>query len=218
MYLRKLIIFFTVSSFSMCLLLRWCPPPLSMFMLYQQVEDVVNLHTLPRSIAYRWVSRRDISAFAGSAVIAAEDQHFIAHYGFDVKAISAAFHHYQNGRSLHGASTISQQTAKNLFLIPAKSWLRKGLEAWFTCLLELLWDKPRILEMYMNIAEFGDHLYGIEAASQHYFGVSAKQLTRAQCALLAAVLPNPKTLNVAHPSAYVLSRQRWILRQMRPLP
>lgn len=117
--------------------------------------------------------------------------------------------------SLGGASTISQQVAKNLFLTPSKSFVRKGLEVWFTLLIELLWSKDRILVVYLNIAEFGDHLFGIEAASQHYFGVHASQISRSQAALLAATLPNPILLRAEQPSRYLLKRQYWILRQMQ---
>lgn len=120
-----------------------------------------------------------------------------------------------DGEPLRGASTISQQVAKNLFLTPSKSFIRKGLEVWFTGLLEIFWSKQRIIEVYLNIAEFGDHIFGIEAASQHYFGIPAKQLSRSQAALLASTLPNPILLKAAAPSNYVLKRRNWILRQMQ---
>jgi monofunctional biosynthetic peptidoglycan transglycosylase len=124
---------------------------------------------------------------------------------------------YSRGGKLRGASTISQQVAKNLFLTPSKNFLRKGLEVWFTLVLELLWDKERILEVYMNVVEFGDHIFGIEAASQHYFGIPAKKLSRSQAALLAATLPNPIMLKATKPSGYLLKRQQWILGQMQNL-
>ena len=148
-------------------------------------------------------------------MIASEDQLFYHHLGFDLHAIKLALNASLNGgQALRGASTITQQVAKNLFLIPSKSFIRKGLEAWFTILIELFWTKDRILTVYLNIAEFGDHLFGIEAASQRYFNCSANQLSRAQAALLAATLPNPLKLKADKPTSYVLKRQNWILRQM----
>lgn len=126
-----------------------------------------------------------------------------------------AFKVFSHGGKLRGASTISQQVAKNLFLNPSRSFIRKGLEIWFTLLIEIFWSKERILEIYLNIAEFGDHLFGIEAASRRYFGISARQLNAEQAALLAATLPNPLLLKAAQPSAYLQKRQNWILRQMR---
>lgn len=152
------------------------------------------------------------------AVVAAEDQKFPQHYGFDIDSIQDALRdYYLQGDNLRGASTISQQVAKNLFLWPAQSWLRKGLEAWFTVLIELIWPKQRILEVYLNIAEFGPGIYGVEAASLTYFNQTAAMLAPEQAALLAAVLPNPKAYHVEQPSRYVLDRRNWILRQMRQL-
>jgi len=146
-----------------------------------------------------------------------EDQLFYQHNGFDVEAITKAFRQYARGGKLRGASTISQQVAKNLFLSPAKNFGRKALEIWFTLLIESFWSKQRILEIYLNIAEFGDHLFGIEAASRRYFGVSAQQLSPGQAALLAATLPNPILLKADQPGAYLHKRQSWILGQMRAL-
>ncbi len=214
--LRRAVTFFFWVSIGSCLLLRVLPPPTSMFMFYRHVEDLFNTPRV-KSIDYQWVSSENISSYAKLAVIAGEDQLFFSHYGFDVTSILASIKHFQRGDQLRGASTISQQTAKNLFLIPSKSFIRKGLEVWFTVLLELFWDKARILEVYLNIAEFGDHLFGIEAASQHYYGISAKQLTPAQSAMLAATLPNPIQFKATQPSNYLIRRQQWILRQMRQL-
>lgn len=196
-----------------CALLRWLPPPVSVFMLYRHIEDSFANRPF-QAIDYHWVSSENISPHAALAVIAGEDQQFFNHNGFDIKSIISSITVYNRGGRLRGASTISQQTAKNLFLTPSKSFIRKGLEAWFTCLLELLWDKGRILEVYLNIAEFGDHLFGIEAASRHYFGIPAKHLSRAQSAMLAATLPNPIRLKATQPSNYLIRRQQWILRQM----
>lgn len=195
-------------------MLRWLPVPTTAFMLYRHVEDVIDDGSF-KAIKYSWVGAKKISPYAASAVIASEDQRFFQHFGFDLHAIQSSLDDYMDGGRLRGASTISQQVAKNLFLTPSKSFVRKGMEAWFTLLLELLWSKERILTVYLNIAEFGDHLFGIEAASQHYFGVHASQINRSQAALLAATLPNPMLLRATQPSSYVLRRQQWILRQMQ---
>lgn len=185
-------------------------------MLYRHVEDLFDDGSF-HSIRYQWVSKANISPYAGAAAMAAEDQRFPDHAGFDFGSIASSIDKYRSGGKLRGASTISQQVAKNLFLTPTKNFLRKGIEAWFTLLIELLWSKERILEMYLNIAEFGDHVFGIEAASRVYFNVPAKKLSRSQAALLAAALPNPRLHKVARPSAYMLHRQHWILRQMANL-
>ncbi|WP_232529289.1 monofunctional biosynthetic peptidoglycan transglycosylase [Methylomonas koyamae] len=209
--------FFLTGSLLLVAALRVLPAPTSAFMLHQHIDDWVEGKGY-RPISQRWVSRERISAHAFHAVVASEDQLFYQHNGFDVDAIGKAFNQYLRGGKLRGASTISQQVAKNLFLSPAKNFVRKAFEIWFTVLLEALWDKQRILEVYLNIAEFGDHLFGIEAASRHYFGIPARQLSAAQAALLAATLPNPILLKADQPSAYVLKRQSWILGQMRALP
>jgi len=168
-------------------------------------------------IDHRWVDSNKISKHAFSAVIAAEDQLFFQHQGFDTLSMLLAVETWLDGGRLRGASSISQQVAKNLFLIPTRSFFRKGFEAWFTVLIEVFWGKHRILEVYLNSVEFGDHLFGVEAASQHYFGISPIQLSRKQSALLASSLPNPIKFNVSKPSAYMLKRQIWILQQMRNL-
>lgn len=206
-------LFFSIGS---CALLRWLPPVTSAFMVYRHYEDLFGSGSF-KTIRYQWVNAKNISEHVAVAVMASEDQRFPDHSGFDLESIESSINDYREGGKLRGASTISQQVAKNLFLTPSKSFLRKGIEAWFTLLIELLWSKDRIMEVYLNVAEFGDHLFGIEAASQHYFGVSAKNINRSQAALLAATLPNPILLKAAHPSAYLLRRQRWILRQMSNL-
>ncbi len=205
---------FLTSSVGLCVLLRWAPTPTSAFMVFRHFEDLTDNGSF-KAIKYSWVGVKKISAYASSAVIAAEDQRFFQHSGFDLHSIQSSIDVYMDGGRLRGASTISQQVAKNLFLTPSKSFVRKGLEAWFTLLIELLWSKERILEVYLNIAEFGDHIFGIEAASQYYFGVHANQINRSQAALLAATLPNPTLLRAAQPSNYLLKRQQWILRQMQ---
>lgn len=215
--LRKSLLFFVASSVIIVATLRFLPAPTTAFMLYRHYEDLIEDQTF-KSIEYQWISAKKISSHASAAVIASEDQQFYNHFGFDLQSIRSSITAYLNGgRRLRGASTITQQVAKNIFLTPSKSFIRKGLEVWFTLLIEIMWSKQRILAVYLNIAEFGDHLFGIEAASQHYFGIPAKNLTRSQAAMLAATLPNPLRLRAARPSSYVIKRQNWILRQMQNL-
>lgn len=165
-----------------------------------------------------WVSMDEISPWMGLAVIAAEDQKFPEHWGFDVSAIEKALaHNERNENRIRGASTLSQQTAKNLFLWDGRSWVRKGLEAGLTLGMETVWSKKRILTVYLNIAEFGDGIFGVEAAAQRYFHKPASRLSLSEAALLAAVLPNPLRFKANAPSGYARSRQAWIMRQMRQL-
>lgn len=198
------------------LALRWIDPWTSAFMLRARYE-ALRADDDRHRMRYEWVDLEDISAHAAVAVIAAEDQHFARHGGFDFRSIREAARHNGRSRRLRGASTISQQVAKNLFLWPERSWLRKGLEAYFTVLIELAWPKRRILEVYLNIAEFGRGTYGVQAAAVRWFGKPAVRLDRRESARLAAVLPSPRRLRVERPSAYVLRRERWILAQMHGL-
>ncbi|MBI2269886.1 MAG: monofunctional biosynthetic peptidoglycan transglycosylase, partial [Bacteroidetes bacterium] len=147
-------------------------------------------------------------------VICSEDQNFLDHHGFDMDAIEKAVKHNKKHKRKRGASTISQQTAKNVFLWPGRSWIRKGFEVYFTFLIELCWSKERIMEVYLNVIEMGNGIYGAEAAAKTFFHKPAKSLTSSQSALIAAVLPNPRKFSVAHPSGYVVSRQQWVLQQM----
>jgi len=204
---------FTLSSAAAVGILAAVPPPTTAFMLQRHVDDWLENNRF-RPIKQQWCASQQISRHAFAAVIASEDQKFYRHSGFDTDAIRQAYQVYQRGGKLRGASTISQQVAKNLFLTPARNAARKALEVWFTVLIETIWSKARILEVYLNIAEFGDHLFGIEAASRAYFGIPAKQLSRSQAALLAATLPNPLKLHADRPSRYLLHRRDWILRQM----
>ncbi len=197
-------------SAGLVLALRWLDPPTSAFMLRERA-------TTDTPLRHRWVEWSDISAHAKVAVIAAEDQRFAEHAGFDLESINDALQDMERGRRVRGASTISQQVAKNLFLWPGQSWSRKGLEAYFTVLIELLWPKPRILEVYLNVAEFGRGIFGVGAASDAFFHKSPSRLSAAEAALLAAVLPSPKRMRVNAPSPYVRSRQEWIQKQMRAL-
>ncbi len=192
---------------------RWLPVPTTSFIVQDHIAALGEERTGSRP-SHDWVPWTAISPQAAVAVIAAEDQRFLEHGGFDFAAIDKAWTDARRGRRLRGASTISQQVAKNLFLWPGQSWARKGLEAWFTLWIEILWPKQRILEVYLNSAEFGLGVWGVEAASRHYFRKPAARLNRNEAALLAAVLPSPKRYRVDRPSVYVQRRQSWILQQM----
>lgn len=172
-------------------------------------------HGLPRA---QWVPLEEISPRVVAAVIASEDNNFLTHHGFDWQAIRQAVAERQSGGRHRGASTISQQTAKNVFCYPAANWLRKGFETWYTLLIEALWSKRRIMEAYLNVIELGEGIYGVEAASQRYFGTSAARLTAYQASLMAAVLPNPRRMKLAAPSAYVVRRAATIRRMVGNLP
>jgi monofunctional biosynthetic peptidoglycan transglycosylase len=198
------------------LLLRWLRPTTSAFMFEAGAQawaaEERGYHT-----DFQWVSLEQISPHAAIAVIASEDQQFPFHAGFDLNSIREAVRESERGRRLRGASTISQQVAKNLFLWPGHSFVRKGLEAYFTVLIEALWPKERILEMYLNVAQFGNGVYGVQAAALRFWHKPARRLSSEEAALLAAVLPNPLRLRADRPSRYVLSRRDWILDQMRGL-
>lgn len=214
---QRVAIRFFFAIFAFVLIFRFVPVPFSAYMVQQQIG-----HWLEGDFRYwaksDWVSIDEISPNMQLAVISAEDQKFPHHYGFDFEAIQKAFKHNEKStRRVRGGSTISQQTAKNLMLWHGQSWLRKGLEVPATMLLELGWSKKRILEVYLNIAEFGNGIFGVEAASRYYFKKSAKNLTQSEAALLAAVLPNPIIYKVNKPSALVRKKQQWIMRQMNGL-
>jgi monofunctional biosynthetic peptidoglycan transglycosylase len=193
--------------------LRWIPPPRSAYMVERRLADYWRGRP-HRIIRYRWIGWESISPQMRLAVVAAEDQKFLYHWGFDFESIEDAVEHKGPKGRLRGASTITQQVARNLFLWPGRSYVRKGLEAYFTVLLEMLWPKRRILEVYLNIAEFGEGAYGVSAASQTFFGKRPSALDRQDAALLAAVLPNPSRFHVRKPSAYVRERAGWIEEQM----
>ena len=196
---------------SVLLLFRYVNPPTSAFMLSYSFANP------DEDVQQRWVGFSDMSPWMPLAVVASEDQRFPDHWGVDFAAIRKALAEYRAGEGLRGASTITQQTAKNLFLWNGRSFVRKTLEAGLALAVDGLWPKRRILEVYLNIAEFGPGIYGVEAASQLYFGIPARQLSAAQAARLAAVLPNPKVLSVASPSPYVRDRIFWIRGQMDQL-
>jgi len=198
------------------LVLRWLHPLTSAFMVEARVA-AWQARERGYHADFRWVSLEDVSANAALAVIASEDQQFPFHAGFDLKSIREAVRASEHGKRLRGASTISQQVAKNLFLWPGHSFVRKGLEAYFTVLIETFWPKERILEMYLNIAQFGDGIYGVQAAAMRFWHKPALRLSAVESASLAAVLPNPLHLHAERPSAYLLTRREWILAQMREL-
>ena len=196
--------------------LRWINPPYTAFMAEAQLAAWAGRDST-YVFRHSWVNLDRISPNLPLAVVASEDQKFPEHWGFDVEAIEKAYALNQHSHKVRGASTISQQVAKNLFLWSGRSYFRKGLEAYFTVLIESLWPKRRILEVYLNIAEFGFGTYGAEAAAQRFFHKPASRLTRGDAAALAAVLPNPQRLSAAAPSRYVQQRREWILGQMQAL-
>ncbi|MCM5703892.1 monofunctional biosynthetic peptidoglycan transglycosylase [Larsenimonas salina] len=214
-WLIRALLTFVVLSIALVLVFRVVPPPRSMVMLERQIS--ASLESRPFTLNYQWRAYDALSDQAKLAVIASEDQRFPFHYGIDFKQIRASIDRWVDGGSLRGASTISQQTARNLFLWTGRSWVRKGLEVWFTGLIELLWPKQRILEVYLNIAEWDAGVFGLEAASQHYFNRSSSRLTPSQAARLAAVLPAPDAWSPVAPSARVSRRAVWIQGQMRQL-
>jgi monofunctional biosynthetic peptidoglycan transglycosylase len=207
---------FLLVTIGPTLLLRWIDPPATAFMARYAVQETLAKRalTLPK---YQWVDWGEISPNAALAVIASEDQKFPVHNGFDIDSMTDALEDHLEGGPLRGASTISQQTAKNLFLWPGRSLGRKALEAWMTVWLEVFCPKQRILEIYLNIAEFGKGVYGIEAAANMYFKRKALRLSQRQSALLAAVLPSPKKRSPVRPSAYVRKKAAWIRDQMHQL-
>ncbi len=204
------------ASIALVLVFRWLPVPLSSLMVQRQLTGARQGGPSYR-LHYTWVSLEQMAHSVPLAVIAAEDQKFFEHQGFDVEAIKKAWQANQHRRRPLGASTISQQVAKNLYLWPGRTFVRKGIEAWFTVLLEGLWPKRRILEVYLNIAEFGPGIFGVEAGSRAFFRKSALQLTSREAALLAAVLPSPLKFDLAQPSNYVRGRARQIEQQMKLL-
>ncbi|WP_268798464.1 monofunctional biosynthetic peptidoglycan transglycosylase [Pseudomonas huanghezhanensis] len=211
----KVLLWFAAASVVLVLILRWVPPPFTALMVERKVESWFNGQ--PIDLQRDWEPWDKISDDLKIAVIAGEDQKFAEHWGFDIDAIQAALAHNERGGSIRGASTLSQQVSKNLFLWSGRSYLRKGLEAWFTGLIEILWSKQRILEVYVNSVEWDDGVFGAQAAAQHHFNVNASQLSTQQASYLAAVLPNPREWSASRPSSYVSRRAGWIRQQMRQL-
>lgn len=206
---------FFASTILSVILYRFVPVVLTPMMVLRCVQQLKEGRDL--KLSHHWVPLERISVDMPAAVMAGEDARFLDHHGFDFDAIVSAAernHKHPEKRKL-GASTISQQTAKNVFLWPGRSWLRKGFEVYFTGLIELFWSKQRIMEVYLNSIEMGDGIYGADAVAQEHFGVTASQLSRSQCALVAATLPNPRRFSSKHPSAYMRKRQNKILHEMR---
>jgi monofunctional biosynthetic peptidoglycan transglycosylase len=207
--IRRVLLFLFILQFVYLVLLKWVNPPITL----TQMGSLLGGDGLKRT----YVGMKDISPYAKLAVISTEDQLFPDHDGFDFKNIEKAMKHNQKSKSLHGASTISQQVAKNVFLWQGRSWFRKGLEVYFTFMIELVWGKRRILEMYLNVSEMGKGIYGIEAAAPYYFKKPARTLTRVEAAKIAACLPNPKIYTIKPLSDRVASRSAWALGQMSHL-
>ncbi|MBV2168591.1 MAG: monofunctional biosynthetic peptidoglycan transglycosylase [Bdellovibrio sp.] len=213
-WILQAVLLFFVSSLGFVLFYRFVPVPLTPLMVIRSVESLWSEQ--PVGIHKDWVPLEEISPAMQRAVLKAEDYRFFEHNGFDYEAIQKAMKYNQTHKRKKGASTISQQTAKNVFLWPHRDWIRKGFEAYFTVLIEFVWPKERILEVYLNVIELGSGVYGVEAAAQKYFKRSAKNLTPHQASLIAAVLPNPRKFRIDRPSIYVMARQRRILNRVAP--
>ncbi|MBU2278626.1 MAG: monofunctional biosynthetic peptidoglycan transglycosylase [Gammaproteobacteria bacterium] len=214
--LLRLFRYALVLILSLVLIFAYVPVPYTGMMLERQLTAWWQAKQNYQA-RHQWVPLSQISPHVLQAAVASEDQKFLDHNGFDMQAIEKALVYNSKGKKTRGASTISQQTAKNVFLWSDRSWLRKGLETGFTVLIEAVWGKPRILEVYLNSIEFGPGVFGVEAAAQRYFSTSAAKLTRQQAALLVTVLPNPHRLLLQRPSPYMVKRQQWVLKQMRQL-
>jgi monofunctional biosynthetic peptidoglycan transglycosylase len=212
----KIILWFFILSIATVIIYRFIPPPITPLMIQRCMEQAFDKKKKVK-LDKDWVSLEKISSSLPLAVITAEDQKFAEHFGFDIEAIQKAqkYNDRHKGKRIKGASTISQQTAKNVFLFPSRSWVRKGFEVYFTFLIEVFWSKKRIIEVYLNEIEMGPGIYGAEAAAQHYFHKPAKKLTNSEAALIAACLPNPIRWSPAKPTAYIKKKQNWILQQMR---
>ena len=208
-FLKKIVAPLFILQLVYIILLKWIYPPITI----TQIENIINGNGLKRD----FVSSENISRQAKLAVIAAEDQKFATHNGFDVESIKKVLNRSKNNQFSRGASTISQQTAKNVFLWQGRSWIRKGLEVYFTCMIELIWGKERILAVYLNCIEMDQGVFGIEAAANHYFNKSAKNLTKKEASYIAATLPNPKKYTIIPLSGLIQKRSRWIRKQMRQL-
>lgn len=208
-FLLKLIGWLFLFSLFIVLLYKWVPVPFTPLMAIRYFENPSE------DIKHEWVPIEEISPYLELAVISSEDQNFLNHSGFDMKAIEKAIEKNKTGKRVRGASTISQQTAKNVFLWPNRTWFRKGMEVYFTFLIETLWSKERILEVYLNSIEMGKGVYGAEAASQSWFRKPAAKLSTYEAAAIAAILPNPRTYRANPASSYIEGRKSWIVRQMR---
>jgi monofunctional biosynthetic peptidoglycan transglycosylase len=209
-FLLKLLLFIVIISIAWVTLYKYLNPPITPLMLIRFFEEESG----QRLIKTDWKNYDDISNYMKLAVIASEDQKFPFHNGFDIQSIEDAIDEKLDGERLRGASTISQQTAKNVFLWPSRSWIRKGMEAYFTVLIEKIWGKRRILEVYLNVIETGNGIYGVDEAGEVYFGRSAKNLDIVDSALIAAILPDPRVMSPKNPSEYILKKEKWIIEQI----
>ena len=207
-----MVVAFLGSTILAVVTLRFMPVYFTPLMFIRVGQQITSGESI--KLKHHWVSIDEMSEDMPLAVMSSEDQRFLMHHGFDFDAIQQAAKENREGKRKRGASTISQQTAKNVFLWPGRTWLRKGLETYFTFLIEALWSKQRIMEVYLNSIEMGNGIYGAEAVAQEHFGCKASQLTRKQCALIAATLPNPRKFNSAAPSPYMKKRQRRIVKEM----
>jgi monofunctional biosynthetic peptidoglycan transglycosylase len=216
-FIWKSALWFFGLSIGLVILYRFVPVPITPLMVIRLVEQGFDPEKELRLVK-DWVPISEISKHAPQAVYAAEDQKFMDHHGFDLEAMEEAWENNKKGKQIKGASTITQQTVKNVFLWPSRSYVRKGLEAYFTVLVELIWSKERIMEVYLNVIEMGNGIYGIQAASQTFFDKDAAKLSKSQAALIAAVLPNPRRWSPARPTSYIQGRKSWIMRQMSNLP
>ena len=213
---QMVVVFFFASTILTVVAYRFIPVYITPLMLIRVAEQITNGEDI--KIHHSWVGIDEMSKYMPVAVIASEDQRFMEHHGFDFEAIGKAVERNKTSKKKYGASTISQQTAKNVFLWPGRTWVRKGLEAYFTLLIEVMWSKERIMEVYLTSIEMGDGIYGVEAVAEYHFNCSAAALKRDDCALIAATLPNPRRFNSANPSKYMYKRQRQIMGQMIHIP
>lgn len=213
LFLRWIVLLFFGSTILAVLIYKWCPVYVTPLMIIRCAQQVSHGEKL--RLKHHWVPLDSMSIYMPVAVMASEDQRFLTHNGFDFIEINKTLEERRSGKRFRGGSTISQQTAKNVFLWPKASWVRKGLEAYFTVLIEFIWGKERIMEVYLNSIEMGDGIYGAEAVAQQHFGRRAITLTRPNCALIAATLPNPLKFSSKEPSSYMLKRQTAIMNQMR---
>lgn len=212
-FLQWIVLLFFGSTILAVFIYRFAPVYITPLMVVRCAQQMTRGEKI--RMKHHWVPLDSISKYLPVAVMASEDQRFMTHHGFDFKEIQNAIEERERGKRKRGGSTISQQTAKNVFLWPASSWVRKGFEAYFTVLIELMWSKERIMEVYLNSIEMGDGIYGAEAVAQQHFGRGADKLTRANCALVAATLPNPLKFSSKEPSRYMLKRQTAIMKQMK---
>ena len=210
-FLFKTLFWLFVFSIVIVFVFKWVPVPITSLMVIKNIEQK---DTSKKGWDHDWVPIEEISKTLQLAVICSEDQNFLMHHGFDIKAIEKAYENNKNGKRLKGGSSISQQTAKNVFLWPQRSWLRKGLETYFTFLIELIWSKERIMEVYLNSIEMGPGIYGAEAASEYWFKKAASSLSKQEASVIASILPNPLRYKANPTTSYIEGRKAWIMKQM----